>query len=121
MHDFGFDRSFRLLRRPEYDRVFHRPVRAGTAALLVLASRNGLGTARLGLIVPKKALRRAVQRNRVKRIIRESFRHARPELPEMDVIVIARSQCGSLSNRELSRTLVRLWHQISSRLPNQQS
>ena len=42
--------------------------------------------ARLGLIVSKRMLPRAVDRNRAKRVIRESFRHA-VELPAMDIVV----------------------------------
>ena len=46
---------------------------------------NDLGMTRLGLIVAKKVLRRAVDRNRAKRVIRESFR--RQSLPALDVVV----------------------------------
>jgi len=44
--------------------------------------------ARLGLVVPKRILKRAVDRNRAKRQIRESFRLARPELPAWDIVVL---------------------------------
>ena len=44
-------------------------------------------SARLGLIVPKRVFRRAVDRNRVKRTLREEFRLRRAALPAMDVVV----------------------------------
>ena len=44
--------------------------------------------ARLGLVVPKRVLKRAVDRNRVKRQIREAFRLARPTLPPWDIVVV---------------------------------
>lgn len=48
---------------------------------------DGPNEARLGVVVGKKLLKRAVDRNRVKRIIREQFRLARPNLPACDLIV----------------------------------
>lgn len=48
---------------------------------------QGFSDARLGLVVGKKLLKRAVDRNRVKRVIREQFRRARPQLPPVDLIV----------------------------------
>ena len=51
------------------------------------AAPNTMQTARLGLVVSKRALRRSVDRNRAKRVIRETFRASRQDLPEMDIIV----------------------------------
>ena len=48
---------------------------------------DGLNDARLGVVVGKKLLKRAVDRNRVKRIVREQFRRERPNLPACDLIV----------------------------------
>jgi len=42
---------------------------------------------RLGLVIAKRFLPLAVQRNRVKRLIREGFRSASSELPAVDIIV----------------------------------
>ena len=44
-------------------------------------------TARLGLVIGKRAVRRAVDRNRVKRVLRETFRIRRLELPCVDIVV----------------------------------
>lgn len=60
-----------------------------STSLLFLASRNDLGFNRLGLVISKKNLPRAVDRNRVKRVIRESFRTR--QLPGLDVVALARS------------------------------
>ena len=48
---------------------------------------EGFNDARLGLVVGKKLLKRAVDRNKVKRIIREQFRRERPNVPACDLIV----------------------------------
>ena len=84
-HRYGRDR--RLLRRREFDAVFGRPSMRVSAPPLWLAARPNEGmAARLGLVVGKKVLRRAVDRNRAKRAIRESFRLTQG-LPPLDIVV----------------------------------
>ena len=58
--------------------------------------------ARLGLIVGKRAVRRAHERNTLKRVAREAFRIARGQLPALDVVVQLR---GPMGRRELRRML----------------
>ena len=83
--DFG--RARRLLRKKQFDEVLRgASVRAGRGPLRLSARHNELEMARLGLIVGKRMLPRAVDRNRAKRVIRESFRQA-GALPAMDIVV----------------------------------
>lgn len=53
----------------------------------VLLGGSNSGQARLGLIVPKRILQRAVDRNRVKRVLREWFRHSRERLAGRDCVI----------------------------------
>jgi ribonuclease P protein component len=57
---------------------------------------NALGHARLGLAISKRVSKRAVERNRIKRLVRESFRRARLQLPAVDVMVMAREQAAGV-------------------------
>ncbi len=116
-----FSRSSRLLTSEDYDKVFKNPVRVSAPGVLILAKLNQEPEARLGLVVSKKVLKRAVWRNRVKRVIRETFRNSKDILPSADVVFIARPGIGEIGNRQLSSCVTRLWDQISRRLKSQQS
>lgn len=85
--DSGFGPGLRLRQAGEFDAVFaHRRVLRG--ALFDLHYRpNGGASARLGLVIAKRLARRAVWRNAIKRVGREAFRCARPELPPMDLLL----------------------------------
>ena len=85
---------FKCLQRGDYLDLYARP--------------NGLELARLGLVVPKRVLARAVDRNRVKRILREAFRQQQTALNGLDVIfrLRAASQAGSSGYRDDSARLL---------------
>lgn len=83
----SFGRPARLLKPAEFEQVFGENERARTDALLVMARPNTLGHARLGMVIAKRLLPRAVDRNRVKRCVRETFRLQRRHLPACDFVV----------------------------------
>lgn len=71
---------------------------------------HGGGPARLGLAIAKKQLPRAVDRNRVKRIVRESFREH--QLQDYDVVVLARRETLTATNDELFASLRLHWKRL---------
>jgi ribonuclease P protein component len=82
---------------------------------MVIARPNGLEHARLGLAVGVKAAGNAVNRNRIKRLVRESFRHRQPALPALDLVVNARPAAGKAANAEIAASVVALWNRIAQR------
>lgn len=117
-----FPKSARLLCKKDYTPIFEKAVyRAGHTHFLLLARPSCLKTARLGLVIAKKHVRKATQRNQLKRLIRESFRHRREHLPTIDVIVLARSGADGLSNGEVLSTLNTLWVRLSKQHAKMQS
>jgi len=84
-----FARRYRLTKTDEFSSVFgfRRAIRGKLLMLHYQPRPDGLNDARLGVVVGKKLLKRAVDRNRVKRIVREQFRRERPNLPACDLIV----------------------------------
>ena len=88
MTDRRFGRQCRLLAREQFDAVLKRPhVRVASGPFRLAARRNSVGFARLGLVVAKRVMRQSVDRNRVKRCVRETFRLAMNDLPAVDVVV----------------------------------
>ena len=60
----------------------------------------------------RKHVKRATDRNRIKRLVRESFRHRQDDIPNLDVIVLARPGVGALDNQQLYQQLDRLWGKL---------
>ena len=71
-----------------------------------------LGRARLGLAISKRVSKRAVERNRIKRLVRESFRRVRQQLPSVDLMVMAREQAAGVPGAELLRELEDMWKKL---------
>ncbi len=110
-----FARHLRLLKPAEYRRVFANPCKSSDANFTVLAIRNGLFHARLGMAISRKQAATAVERNRVKRMIRESFRRHQRQLPPLDIVVLARRGTAQRSGSELLRSLEQHWVRIGRR------
>ncbi|RIX48315.1 MAG: ribonuclease P protein component [Rhodocyclales bacterium GT-UBC] len=98
-----FARRYRLTKTDEFSSVFgfRRAIR-GTLLMLHYQPRPAeYSEARLGLVVGKKLLKRAVDRNKVKRIIREQFRCQRENLPACDLVVRLAVKPKPLDNKLL--------------------
>ncbi|MDR2186780.1 MAG: ribonuclease P protein component [Azonexus sp.] len=96
--DQGFARRYRLSKTDEFSSVFgFRKAIRGQLLMLHYQPRPVTETtARLGLVVGKKFLRRAVDRNRCKRLLREQFRQQRSGLPACDLVVRLATKPGKL-------------------------
>ena len=108
----GFARHARLLTPEQYKRVFDKNQRSSDGYWTLLFRDNGTSQARLGMAVAKKKLKRALDRNRVKRIIRESFR-CEASLSGVDVVVLPRESCRNATNAELRASLHKHWSRIA--------
>jgi ribonuclease P protein component len=109
-----FTRQQRLLQADDFKRVFEKPERCSDRyfTILYIASHDR-DHGRLGLAITKKRARRAVDRNRIKRIIRESFRQHQPHLSGKDIVVLARDETARADNPKLFRSLQQHWQKIA--------
>jgi len=123
--DESFPREARLLDAAGYGQVFKRNKRLSNRYWMVLVhNKNSKSTAesspeaepsRLGLAIAKKRAKRAVDRNRIKRIARESFRHNRERLVGYDAVVMNNDHAASASTIELRQSLDTLWLELTNK------
>lgn len=107
-----FPKSHTLKKKADYTFTRDKPHKISHKYLLILFKPNQDLSARLGLIVGKRVANLAVTRNRIKRVIRESFRVKQKELKGFDIVVIARQHCDTLSKEELRKGLDKLWEKL---------
>ncbi|WP_158881136.1 ribonuclease P protein component [Rhodanobacter sp. L36] len=110
----GLPREARLRRPSEFAALRLSSGRAGGRCFHVRYRSNELGHARLGLAISKRVSKRAVERNRIKRLLRESFRRIQHQLPAVDVMVMAREQAAGIPGSELLIELDQLWKKLSA-------
>ncbi len=109
-----FNREKRLLNPKQFKAVFDSPSgKVPGRSLLLLARDNTLDHPRLGLVIGKKSVRLAVERNRLKRQMRESFRLHQEDLSGWDIVIIARKGLGDLQNPEMAQQLAKLWKRLA--------
>jgi ribonuclease P protein component len=116
-----FVREKRLLTPRQFKAVFDSPSgKLPGRNVLLLVRENGLPHPRIGLVIGKKSVKLAVERNRIKRQLRETFRLHQMELTGWDIVVISRKGLADLDNPELARQFAKLWRRLS-RTPFQPS
>ena len=105
----------RLRRKSDFDATYARGRRFGNGFFGVTACWNDEGLPRLGLAVAVRTAGGGVERNRIRRIIRESFRLHQYELPAVDLIVSARNRARDATGAELREGLSALWKSVTGK------
>ncbi len=114
MDVFTFPKTARLLKAADYTNVFRQPdINLSAGPLRIRARKNRMRHARLGLVVTKRGTPRAHDRNRIKRLVREAFRHQAPRLPAVDVVV---QVFGEMDEDRLRDTLSNQFGRIADEL-----
>lgn len=112
-----FPRRARLLKPEAFKQVFENGRREHLPLLTAVVSRGTQGHARIGLAVARKAVPLSVDRNRIKRQTRESFRLNLHRLPDCDIVILARPAAARAENSQLAGELAKLWTRIADRWP----
>lgn len=99
--DRRFPKDCRLRTAADYARVFAARRTLRSAFLTLHWAPNACGGSRFGIVVGKRQLRRAVQRNRFKRIAREAFRLRRHALPALDLVLRLAKTVPAVDRRAL--------------------
>ena len=115
MGENSFSRELRLLTPSHFENVFNQAIPAVSPQITLLARYNAYDHPRLGITISKKRVKKAHDRNRLKRVIRESFRLSQHTIPNIDIVVVAKSGLDSMSNEQLFKQLSKLWKKLGLR------
>jgi ribonuclease P protein component len=110
---FSFSRHYRLNKPADYTRVFDNALRSRDRYYTLLFRASEGDSARVGFAVAKKRISAANDRNRVRRLARESFRQHRHNLPVVDIIILAQSSAVAATNKELFASLEKHWRRLA--------
>ncbi len=110
-----FPLHVRLLEPEEFKRVFTKAERSSDKYFTVLARENQYSHPRLGLAIAKKNIKRAVDRNKIKRSARESFRLQQSNIISLDIIVMARRDAEKANSKTLQASLTKHWLKLNQR------
>jgi ribonuclease P protein component len=110
--DRAFPAEARLNQGDDFRRVFRRGKRSKDRFFTILARPNELGDARLGMAISRRNAGSAVNRNRLKRLTRESFRHHKAVLAGFDIVVMSRRDASHADNQTLFESLDRHWQRL---------
>ena len=110
-----FPNQAKLKSGAEYSFVFRKPAVSSDRCFRVLSRANGRDHCRLGMAVSRKVSKHAVGRNRLKRVIRESFRANRQGLDSRgghDIVVLPSARAATICNRDLFESLRQHWLKV---------
>lgn len=119
--DLRFPRAHRLTTKADFKQVFDHANKFTQKHLLLLCTSNQKTHARIGIIVGKRAVNTAVARNQIRRIVRDSFRTQQKKLAGLDIVIIARQCCGTLSKAKLRKGIDDLWEKLLTQQLNRSS
>jgi len=108
----GLPPAVRLRRAADFAALRHAPGRLDTRFFLIRYRASDAEFARMGLAVSRRVSKRAVDRNRIKRNARESFRLVRSRLPAYDLLLIARQQAATAAAEALRADLDAAWFRL---------
>ena len=117
--DYSFPRTARLLTAGDYSQVFKQNKRYSDHYWTILVRRDDSRPTRLGLAIAKKRARRAVDRNRLKRVVREAFRYQQSTLAGLEMVVMNRDAATKASTAELRASIDALFVKMRAGLPRQ--
>lgn len=113
MSNFCLPKDARLLKRSQFLTLSKKGEKVHTDYFIAIVLKGNAKNNRLGITVSKKA-GNAVKRNRIKRIIREYFRHRKQIITgPMDINIVARKSLTTLSNEQINKKLDNLFKKIA--------
>jgi ribonuclease P protein component len=108
----SFPRQLRLTRAFEFQQVFKNNFRRADACITILVGKKPGDSPRLGFAIARKQIPKAVGRNKLKRLFRESFRKAQHRLPTRDLVIMVRREILLIGPEKIRTALDQHWNSI---------
>ena len=109
-----FGPELRLRSKLQFDAIYADGRRIDDRFFALRVKPNGLAHPRVGLAVAIKTAGNAVARNRLRRLVRESFRLVQHELPAVDIVVSVKFPAREAPATTLRASLATLWQRVAS-------
>jgi ribonuclease P protein component len=110
--DESFPRWLRLTRAGEFQQVFKDNFRRADGCVTILVGKKTGAGPRLGFAIARKQVPKAVGRNRLKRLFRESFRKAQHRLPDRDLVIMVRREIQLVGTDKIRAAMDQHWNSI---------
>ena len=105
LQDNSFPKILRIRKKKDFQEIYAKGKRYYTQNFIIYVKENGLSYPRLGITVTRK-YGKAVRRNRMKRLIREFFRHNKKLFKVgYDYIIVVKNNCNLKNYWEVKREL----------------
>lgn len=115
--DYNFPKSRRLLTQSDYQPVFKKAaIKVRKGSLLLLAAQNATTQPKLGLVVAKRYVKHAVNRNQIKRWSREIFRHQAGKLGNMSVVLLLKQKVTKATLKDIKCELQQAFLTLQKRI-----
>lgn len=112
-----FAKKYRIVKPAHYKFLFNKPKRVIDKNFIIIAKINEEKFPRLGLAISKKSIKLSVQRNRIKRLIKEYFRTQIITTDQpIDFVVMAKKNINTLSNKKLLISLDTIFSKLINQL-----
>nr|BET44926.1 MAG: ribonuclease P protein component [Candidatus Aschnera chinzeii] len=107
---YTFSKKLKLSSYKEFEYVFQKPKFSYSKTMIIFGRFNFLKYPRLGISIPKKYVKYAHERNRIKRLVREYFRLHKNIFPSMDFVVLIKNSFININSKTITKKIEIVWH-----------
>jgi len=115
INDHTISKKNRLLKPSEFQNIYKHGQWVANRELVANFKSENNQISKLGITVSKKVSKRAVDRNRIKRQIREWFRKNKLSCVHIDLIITAKPNAKAKTNKEIQHSLDDLWRKVQKK------